>query len=749
MKVFSQLEKAQLENTTSDTGSLPKGMITYRTDLNIAKVSNGTSMLALIDESSTQTLSGKTYATPSFTGAFNMAQAATPSNPSAGNNKFYFKADGKLYTLDSSGNEAQVGSGSGGGVKNLITNGSADDTASSIFTPYQDSSGTRPADGTGGTTTGITTSITSSSPLDGTKAFLLTKDAANRQGGGWAVSSFTVDPAYRAKSLKISVDYIINSGTFVAGSTGVESDVIWYIYDITNSQLIEPSNIKMFSNNSSIADKFEATFQSSATGASYRLIAHIASTSALAYELKVDNVTVSPQSYVFGTPVTDWVSFTPTGSWVSNATYAGRYRRVGDNLECEVTVSVTGAVTATALDINLPSGLTIDTTKLTSTVDDYTIVGVLAALDSGTGSFSGGVAYRTTTSVRLKHTDTAQPVGTSWRNIDNATPITWANNDRIYARFTVPIVGWSSSVQTSDSADTRAIFAHYATNSQSLTGSDAVNVINWGTKFQDTHNAVTTGAGWKFTAPVPGFYKLACYFNIASVSAGVRVIATLRKNGSNYQRLTAFRNNTGGAATIPNIPMSMGLFLNAGEYIDVTAVYDEATGRSLEASQDVNWFTIEKVNGPAAIAASESVYAAYSTAAGQAVPNTTDTIVNFGTKDFDSHGAVTTGASWKFTAPIAGTYLVSAVTTLGYTASSAVTAESIAYVYRNGTTGYVLGIRNHDVSNNSMAGMQGAQLVKMNAGDYVDVRIYQNNGGSKNLEANAGKNRISIVRVGN
>ena len=298
MKVFSQLEKAQLENTTSDTGALPKGMITYRTDLNIPKVSNGTSMLALIDESSTQTLSNKTYASPITTGAFTMAQTTTPANPSSGNNKVYFKADGKLYTLDSAGNEAAVGSGSGG-VKNLITNGNADDTASSIFIPYADAAGTRPVDGTGGSPT-VTTSISSSTPLDGVKSFLLTKPASNVQGQGWAVP-FTVDPAYRAKSLKISADFIINSGTFVPGSSGIDGDVIWYIYDVTNSQLIEPSNIKMLSNSTSVADKFEATFQTSVTGSSYRLLAHVASTSAAAFELKLDNVIVGPQNYVFGT----------------------------------------------------------------------------------------------------------------------------------------------------------------------------------------------------------------------------------------------------------------------------------------------------------------------------------------------------------------------------------------------------------------------------------------------------------------
>lgn len=211
-KIYGQLEKAQLENTTSDTASHPKGMVTYRTDLNQVKVSNGTTYKLLIDEDSTQTLSNKTYANPLITGAITSAQTTTPANPASGENKLYFKADGKLYTLDSSGNEAIVGSGTGG-VKNLITNGNADDTSSSIFVPYADAASTRPVDGTGGSPT-VTTSMTTSTPLDGTKSFLLTKPASNVQGQGWSVP-FTVDPAYRAKSLKISFDYIVNSGTLL------------------------------------------------------------------------------------------------------------------------------------------------------------------------------------------------------------------------------------------------------------------------------------------------------------------------------------------------------------------------------------------------------------------------------------------------------------------------------------------------------------------------------------------------------
>ena len=89
MKVFGQLEKAQAENTTSDTGSLPKGMITYRTDLNLMKVSDGTSMLALVDDVSAQTLTNKTLTSPVLTGpqvttgGVLFSQIATPATPGA------------------------------------------------------------------------------------------------------------------------------------------------------------------------------------------------------------------------------------------------------------------------------------------------------------------------------------------------------------------------------------------------------------------------------------------------------------------------------------------------------------------------------------------------------------------------------------------------------------------------------------------------------------------------------------------
>jgi len=72
---------------------------------------------------------------PQNFGAFplTLGQISTPSNPSSGSDKLYFKSDDNLYRLTSAGVETQVGSGGGGTVTSV--------TAS---TPLNSSGGTTP-----------------------------------------------------------------------------------------------------------------------------------------------------------------------------------------------------------------------------------------------------------------------------------------------------------------------------------------------------------------------------------------------------------------------------------------------------------------------------------------------------------------------------------------------------------------------------------------------------------------------------
>lgn len=733
-KIFSQLEKAQLENTTSDTASHPKGMITYRTDINQAKVSNGTNYKLLIDEDSTQTLSNKTYASPITSGAITAAQTTTPANPSSGSNKLYFKADGKLYTLDSSGNEAMVGSGTGG-VKNLITNGNADDTSSSIFVPYADS-GTRPTDGTGGSPT-VTTSVTTSSPLDGTKSYLLTKPASNVQGQGWAVP-FSVDLAYRAKSLKISADFIVNSGTFVAGSNGsspTDGDVIWYIYDVTNSQLIEPSNIKMFSNSSSLSDKFEATFQSSATGSSYRLIAHVASTSALAFELKVDNVTVSPQTYVYGTPVTDWVSFTPTGSWSTNTTYSGFWRRVGDSIEVAYNLLLSGAPTAAPLTVNLPTGLSIDVSKIAGGVNGSVVFpsgGI--ARDNGSIDYPIRAGFNSITSLAVYVANSSSTYDSN-NQVSNTVPVTFGSPDNIWVSVTnIPILGWSSSVQMSDGFDGREVGASYSLSTNPSIPNSTWTTLSFDSKSYDKTNSFSAGV---FTVPSFGTYDIFASAAFVGNTAGERDIRIL-KNGSPLKTL-----GYTGTPGSPPVRVDGGFSdeFKAGDTISIQVFQNSGGALSLIDGVSSNYCTINKRQSPQAISATENIVATYRSTAGQAF-NSTESVANFSTKVEDTHNAVTNaGSDFTFTAPANGIYETEVIMTGG---TAQANADFWGVIHYNGVE--VCKDYDYTQSTNHVAKVRPFAKQRLLAGQTIKIRARA--GSSVSLSTTGSENMVCISRVG-
>lgn len=138
---------------------------------------------------------------------------------------------------------------------------------------------------------------------------------------------------------------------------------------------------------------------------------------------------------------TDSVAFTPTGSW-SGATYSGTVKRVGDKAEFLVVMAITGAVTNVPLDITLPSGYSIDANKAyTVTYKDQ--FGTATGWDGG-NNLPFEVVYNTATSVRIL-SQNASVTYLNGNNISATSPVTWASGMTITARFSVPIVGWTSA----------------------------------------------------------------------------------------------------------------------------------------------------------------------------------------------------------------------------------------------------------------------------------------------------------------
>lgn len=147
-----------------------------------------------------------------------------------------------------------------------------------------------PVDGTGGVVTGVTFTRSTINPIIGLASFLLSKDAANRQGQGVS-TDFTIDNLDKGQLLEVSVDYDGSAGIVLGSASDVE---IW-IYDVVNAELIAISPQNTLRGPTGVIHTFVGTFTASATSAQYRLIFHIATQDATAWDLQLDGVTVTDQ----------------------------------------------------------------------------------------------------------------------------------------------------------------------------------------------------------------------------------------------------------------------------------------------------------------------------------------------------------------------------------------------------------------------------------------------------------------------
>ena len=664
-----------------------------------------------------------------------LKEIATPATPSSGYGKIYFKADGKLYQLNDAGIETQVGTGTGGGgATNFITNGSAEDNNTTGWGTYADAAGSSPVDGDGGTAN-VTISTSASSPLIGTYSFLMVKDAVNRQGQGWEYD-FTIDSAYKAKVLQIDFEYLVSSGTFTAGTSSADSDVTVWIYDVTNGVVIQPSSYKLLSNSSTISSKHTATFQTASNSTAYRLIFHVATTSASAYTLKVDGVSVSPSTYVYGSPVTDWQSYTPSSSGFnigSTGTSTVKYRRIGSDIHVIGNYVAGGVGIASSGDfsISLPSGLTFDSTKISFTEQ---VIGSMECHDSTIARYGGITIIAGSSTVTFPIRSNA---ATGGNNLSNTQPsASWFNTagDAFSFEFIAPITGWGASVQMSSETDTRVVAA--AANTLSSTTLPANAALLFNTTTIDTHGAITTGAGYKYTVPVSGNYRISS--TVPPITAGSNSLY-VAKNGSftftAQNLITSVSTSHGGGGSIV-------LSLVSGDTIQFS-FSSAATASNTNAN-----FAIERLSGPSAIAATETVAAIYQTSAGQSIPFNVETVVVFGTKIYDSHSAMN-AATGVYTCPISGEYEVSG----GIYFASAITATAtdVQFIaYKNGSA--YLGV-NNPKSGTAATPMttSGTIKVRCNAGDTLSVAVRQNNSAStaQALISSAAFNWASITRVGN
>ena len=350
-----------------------------------------------------------------------------------------------------------------GGVNYLASNPDFEGNVTTGFATYADAAGAQPVDGTGGSPT-ITFTSTSSTPLRGTYSGLITKTAVNSQGQGVSFA-FTVDRADSTGGIgpavqQITFDYEIASGTYGYGTSSTDSDLTIYIYDVTNAQVIQPAGYKID------GGRVRATFQPNKTSTSYRLCLHIATTSASAWTMEVDNFSVGPQVRSYGPAESDWVSYSPTFTGFGTVSGSEFYwKRSGDNILVQGKFT-SGTSTATEARISLP--FAISSTKLPSSTSQ---VGVWVK-SVGAAQYDVILADRSNTYLKFGALSSGAG-GLSPLNGD--TMVASGNAVSLYAQ--VPIEGWSSNTLVSDSAETRVVAARATTSANSICESKRSTIV--------------------------------------------------------------------------------------------------------------------------------------------------------------------------------------------------------------------------------------------------------------------------------
>ena len=140
---------------------------------------------------------------------------------------------------------------------------------------------------------------------------------------------------------------------------------------------------------------------------------------------------------------TNWAAWTPTGSWITNTTYYGLWRKNGEMAEYQVRIVLAGAPTSSSLTVNQLH--TTDTAKLINT---YVYSALPAASgtsqDWSTGSnYNLQPTYNTATSIVALYQNNAS--GTQGI-VSQTSPYLFAVSDTVTLHWSVPIVGWSASV---------------------------------------------------------------------------------------------------------------------------------------------------------------------------------------------------------------------------------------------------------------------------------------------------------------
>ena len=690
---------------------------------------NGTSWVSVADISTPQLISNKLYET-----GLHVKEISTPANPNSTYDKLYPKSDGYWYTLNSSGVETRVGGSSSGGSIDFLVDKKITD-----FITYDDTDLDTPVNGIDGSPSYITVSQETSSPIDSTSGIVnikISKSAGgSARGEGVSVPFSTRGLIDRAKPNVVQVE-IKSSTNYVDGNFGI------WLYDVTNSVLIPTVQRDIYASSLVSSQIFE--FQTSSNSDSYRLIFHCRdSVNTAAYDLTCV-VKCGPAQLVKGPVTSDWINYTPTIGGVTGGSYTatGKYRRVGDTLDCSAKIIwntiFTGGTTPT---ISLPSGLIVDTFKI---VDDGSRIsyGTASFRDVGTDLYKGFVTVAGGSVSVYPYADDAPSSASSISNqiVSTTIPFTWANNDEIYVKFSVPILGWSSSQVLSSDSGARQIYAYNnkGTATGSISAVESTVVFPAMTKDKTASYNATTG---EYTLPESGAYF---------VASTVETSGTYALNTDDTIYVQCAGTSIFGFGKRSDSSSSRKCYSGSGMFEGVKGdvvrvrITSAGTGVVYGAALAGNMFSIFKIQSPQQIAASEKCTAFYTTNTATTCINVSRTTIPFEDIVKDTHGAYNTSTG-IYTCPRSGDLNLQCLIGL---ASSALWGAGERLIIFVNIAGVEMDIykKYMEATVNPYSFFAGGSILNypVTKGAQVYIQVYQESGANIALNTDPSSNRISI-----
>ncbi|MCC7443187.1 MAG: hypothetical protein IT285_16260, partial [Bdellovibrionales bacterium] len=470
------------------------------------------------------------------------------------------------------------------------------------------------------------------------------KDAAVRAGEGFAVP-FTVDDGYAdyPRSQVVKLAYRVTADfDYGSGTTVDPSDITAWVLDLTTSRLIP---ITPFTLDGS--GQFVAEFQPDKGSSDFILALHVSSVNALAWDFIWDDNSIGPADVVPQATVTKPKAYTPTFTGFGTvASVNFHWHQVGSVIQINGRFT-TGTVTATEARISLPNGLTVDAD--------------IFSADRQVGAWGRDAVANTERLCIANGGQTYFKFTTASNGLTalNGSSIA-GSSELITVQVEMPITGWDSGALVAVQDAHRSVHLESIGHSPSGTisttfaGSGSIT-FGFPSSYRDNSGSFN---GTTFTVPTHGDYLIQCQVRQTGTEA-VNDLLQLFVAVNGVERLSGFRRLEATVLSANECQVHGVLTLNSGDLVTFRfASTTSAVAFSGGATSD--YLTITRIGAAAAVLASEKVRARYTSTSGQSIPNSTVTVINFDTKEYDSHNKVATGAAWKFTADVAGVYSVKA-----------------------------------------------------------------------------------------